>query len=108
MNEQQTGTVRGVVDSPQYGPQDDLMDEIMGDIVSVSRPDTPASVASAPDTGQSSAVKKVKKNSEANKRKSLGGKCSNDGLPDKDAKVKKFKSQAPVSGKILYLYYSGF
>jgi len=98
--EQQTGTVRGVVDSPQYiGPQDELMDEIMGDIVSVSRPDTPASVTSASDTGgQSGGVKKVKKNSEANKRKSLGGvKCSNDGLHDKEVKVKKLKSQASIS-----------
>lgn len=106
--EQQAGSVRGVVDSPQYGPQDELMDEIMGDIVSVSRPDTPASVASASDTGQPGTVKKVKKNSEASKRKSLGGKCSNDGLHDKDAKVKKFKSQASVSGKILYYSGAGF
>jgi len=92
----ETGTVRAVVDSPQYSqPQDELMDEIMGDIVSVSRPDTPASVASAPDTG---AVKKVKKNSETSKRKSLGGgKCNSDGLNDKEVKVKKFKSQSSVS-----------
>ena len=106
--EQQTGTVRGVVDSPQYiGPQDELMDEIMGDIVSVSRPDTPASVTSASDTGgQSGGVKKVKKNSEANKRKSLGSvKCSNDGLHDKEVKVKKLKSQASISGEILDRYY---
>ena len=102
----ETGAVRAVVDSPQYSqPQDELMDEIMGDIVSVSRPDTPASVASAPDTG---AVKKVKKNSEASKRKSLGGgKCNSDGLNDKEVKVKKFKSQPSVSsGEILDLYYS--
>ena len=108
--EQQTGPVRGVVDT--FGPRDDeLMDEIMGDIVSVSRPDTPASAASA-DTAQSDTVsvgsgqqnKKCKKNSAAEgKRKSLGGKCNNEGSNEKDAKVKKFKSQASVSGKFLHL-----
>jgi len=98
--EQQTSSVRGVVDS--FGPRDDeLMDEIMGDIVSVSRPDTPASAASV-DTVQSDTSgqqnKKYKKNSVADgKRKSLGGKCNNDGPIDREGKVKKLKSQASVS-----------
>ena len=108
--EQQTNTVRGVVDT--FGPRDDeLMDEIMGDLVSVSRPDTPASATSV-DTAQSDTVsissgqqkKKHKKNYVTEgKRKSFGGKCSTDGPIDKEAKVKKLKSQASVSGKIVYL-----
>ena len=108
--EQQTSSVRGVVDT--FGPRDDeLMDEIMGDIVSVSRPDTPGSTASV-DTAQSDTVsvtsgqqnKKYKKNSVADgKRKSLGGKGNNDGPSDKEGKVKKLKSQASVSGKIISL-----
>ena len=104
--DQQTSSVRGVVDS--FGPRDDeLMDEIMGDIVSVSRPDTPASAASV-DTVQSDISgqqnKKFKKNSLADgKRKSLGGKFNNDGPIDKEGKVKKLKSQSSVSGKIISL-----
>lgn len=101
-SEHQRSCVGGVMDC--VGPPDDeLTDEIMGDIMSASRPDTPVSVASV-DNLQSGSNgvkqnKKSKKNSFEGKRKSLSGKSNNDGANEKEAKAK-FKSQASVPGKI--------
>lgn len=115
-SEHQRSCVGGVMDC--VGPPDDeLTDEIMGDIMSASRPDTPVSVASV-DNLQSGSNgvkqnKKSKKNSFEGKRKSLSGKSNNDGANEKEAKAK-FKSQASVPAPDTYitqetksLYYVG-
>ena len=69
---------------------------------------TDTASAASVDTVQSDTSgqqnKKYKKNSVADgKRKSLGGKCNNDGPIDREGKVKKLKSQASVSGMIISL-----
>ena len=86
-----------VVDA--FGSSDyELMDEFMSDaeILSVSRPDTPASVASV-DTVQSDTTvksnKKSKKLSLEGKRKSANFKVSTDVVAEKEPKIKKLKTQ---------------
>ena len=86
-----------VVDA--FGSSDyELMDEFMSDaeILSVSRPDTPASVASV-DTVQSDTTiksnKKSKKLSLEGKRKSANFKASTDVVAEKEPKIKKLKTQ---------------